>query len=101
MSAARIAAVFEELAALDVRRAELQRELAALVGGGAHKVDSQTSTIVSAAVVVSTPSRSKSSSPKTPRRGRARPAVVVPQDVSELDVRRATQLARRRGIVVG
>lgn len=101
MTAARIAAVFEELAALDLRRAELQRELAALLGGGAPNIESQSSTIVNAAVIVSTPSRSKPSSPKTPRRGRARPAVVVPQDVSELDVRRATELARRRGIVVG
>lgn len=81
MSAARIAAVFEELAALDARRAELQRELAALLGG------------VERRVVVPTP--------KTPRRRRARPAIVAPQDVTELDVHRAKQIARRRGISVG
>lgn len=81
MNAARITAVFEELAALDTRRAELQRELAALLGG------------VERRVVVPPP--------KTPRRRQARPAIVAPQDVTELDVHRAKQIARRRGISVG
>lgn len=80
MSAARIAAVFEELAALDVRRAELQRELAALLGGGERRVALPP--------------------PKTPRRRRARPVVVAPQDVTDLEVRRAVQIARQKGIAL-
>lgn len=36
-----------------------------------------------------------------PRRKRQRPIVVPPQDVSDVDVQRAVDAARRRGIMVG
>lgn len=35
-----------------------------------------------------------------PRRRRARPAIVVPEDATDLDMKRAIDVARRRGIVI-
>jgi orotidine-5'-phosphate decarboxylase len=79
------AALYRERAALFARIAEIDTQLAELAGDVAND-----------GAAIPTP---KSSAPK--RRHRSRPIVVPPIGVSEVDVQRAVDAARRRGIMVG
>lgn len=76
MNSNRVAALMVELAELDERRARLQRELADQFGGTAP-------------------------APKEKRRAprRRRPLTIAPTDATDLDVKRAMDAARRRGIM--
>lgn len=76
MNAHRVAALLHELAELDERRAQLQRELAEQFNGTAPE----------------------KTTPRRPRR-RERPITIHPQEASDLDVQRAMDAARRRGIM--
>lgn len=49
----------------------------------------------------SAPVPSPPANDERPRRRRQRPIVAPPQDVSDVDVQRAVDAARRRGIMVG